>query len=242
MRFLAFHAGIYVRLRFSTDVLIFCDYPRLSTFLSLLFRISVKAQLNWKLSPRSYENKTKSIWPGVKFSCLQLSLFLHHLSPYSLLPFHFISNLRGLPLPCFFLLTTCLFTNVLAICLFPLYPLLVSFPSPCIVQPMRWAARHAAGTWTEFWNKHDLLTYKEEPRAIPQLENSHLIIKATREKKSRNSKGKSFWFSEKPQFAAKLGKDSRKVILLLGVLTWKDCELETMFSCYLLHLFRQREE
>lgn len=135
MRFLAFHAGIYVRLCFSTDVLIFCDYPRLSTFLSLLFHISVKAQLNWKLSPRSYENKTKSIWPGVKFSCLQLSLFLHHLSPYSLLPFHFISNLRGLSLPCFFLLTTCLFTNVLAICLFPLILSWFPFHLPALCSP-----------------------------------------------------------------------------------------------------------
>lgn len=163
-RFLTFHAGISVRLHFSTDVLIFCDYPRLPTFLSLLFHMSVKAQQNWKLNPRSYENKTKSIWPGVKFSCLQPSLFLHHLSPYFLLPFPFISNLLGLLLPCFFLLTICLFTNVLSICIFPLYPLLVSFPSPCILQPMRRAAGHAAGTCIELWNKHDLPTYKEEPR------------------------------------------------------------------------------
>lgn len=78
---------------------IFCDYPRLFTFPLLLLPISVKAHQKWKLSPRSYKNKTKSFCPGVKFSSqvLQPSLFFHHPSPYSLLPFPFIYQVFHFP-------------------------------------------------------------------------------------------------------------------------------------------------
>lgn len=43
------------------------------------------------------------------------------------------NNLLGLPLPCIFLLTTHVFTNVPSICIFPFYALLVSFSPPCIL-------------------------------------------------------------------------------------------------------------
>lgn len=82
-------------------------------------------------------------------------------------------------------------------------------------------------------------TTQKHRTAIPQLGRQLIItlIKATKEKKSKNFKEKSFWSSQKPRFAAKFGEDSRNIILLLGILTWKHC-----FPGTFCILFGYREE